>query len=514
MKNIITTLFVTFSLLSIGQSIQIDSSYATNGINKLEIVNGGDDQALLSAVQTDGKLLICGPSYNPSANNTYPFISRYLIDGTLDTTFNNTGKNILTALPSCMPYSMTIQSDGKIIIAGQDYFQGKLRGIVIRFHTNGQLDTTFNSTGYSRTLSSPYHHLGRSVSIQNNKIILAGYIEKSSSNNDFFATRFLNSGIVDSTFGTQGKIEKDFGGIDICRGITVQADNKIILTGFDQTNASPCIIRLLENGSEDVSFNSNWGTSIKYPYSFPYQSIVLDDEKILSLGFSWDSTTTKINLYAVRLLKDGTIDPSFATNGEFIFNLPGEDTYGIYGVQRADGNLVFVGNSGDISTQQMNVFAMGLTINGNIDLNFQDSGIFTHPLSNNYDLLNAVHLGTDSTIIATGYYNIASYTNKPVIIQFKIDGLIDNIAYLNQPVDFSIFPNPVSSGILQFENTSKTDLRISIHNLTGRIVFSNVKVAPGNQINLNIDFLQSGMYFLKAYSETTQELKTRSFVKQ
>jgi uncharacterized delta-60 repeat protein len=514
MKIFITSLFILISFLSFSQSVQIDSTYVLNGINKLEIVNGGDDQALLSAVQTDGKILICGPSYNPSANNTYPFVSRYLKNGILDSTFNNTGINVLSTLPTCSPYSMVIQNDGKIIIAGQEFYQGKLRGIVIRFTVDGQLDTSFNTTGYSRTANTSRDHFGRSVTMQNNKIILAGYIEKTSSNSDFFATRFLNSGLIDSTFGTNGFIEKDFGGKDICRGVTVQADKKLILSGFEQNSSSPNMVRLLENGSEDVSFSSNWASNDKYPYSFPYQSIVLEDDKILSLGFSWDSITSKINVYAMRLLPNGVKDLSFADNGEFMFNLPGEDTYGIYGLQRENGNIVIVGNSGTANTKQMDLFAIGLNSNGGIDSSFQDNGIYTTSISAKYDLLNAVHLGSNNTILATGYYNISSYTHKPVIVQFKIDKLIDNITPLEKLLNFSIYPNPLSSDIIRFENNSGSDLLVTIYNVTGELIYTNIKVDKGTLGTINLELLHSGIYFLKAYSETTREYKTIPFIKK
>lgn len=514
MKILITSLFTLCSFITFSQSVQIDSSYAQNGLNKLKIVNGGDDQALLSAVQADGKILICGYSYSPSANDTYPFVARYLKNGNPDSTFNTTGIQVLNTLPTCLVYSMVLQNDGKIVIAGQEYYQGKLHGIVIRFNTDGSLDTGFNSTGYSRTLNTSHHYFGRSVTMQNNKIVLAGYIEKSSSNNDFFATRFLSTGLIDSTFGTNGMIEKDFGGKDICRGITVQADDKIILSGFDQSNSSPNLIRLLANGNEDISFTSNWTSSSKYPYSFPYQSMILKDDKILSLGFAWDSTTAKINVYAMRLMPDGTKDQTFAHNGEFRFNLPGEDTYGIYGLERDNGNIVIVGNSGTASNKQMDLFAMGLNGNGTIDSSFQDNGIFSTSISPSYDLLNAVHLGADNTILATGYYNVASYTHKPVIVQFKIDKTINGVTSLNDGLDFSVYPNPLSSDILRFENHGKSDLKISIYNLTGELIYKDLSVGKGTTGTIHLESLQSGMYFLKSYSESTQESKTISFIKK
>ncbi|UTW66192.1 T9SS type A sorting domain-containing protein [bacterium SCSIO 12643] len=514
MKIFLTSLFTLISFLTFSQSVQIDSSYALNGLNKLKIVNGGDDQALLSAVQTDGKILICGSSYSPAANDTYPFVARYLKNGAPDSTFNTTGVQLLTTLPTCVAYSMVLQDDGKIIIAGQEYYQGKLHGIVIRFNTDGSLDTGFNTTGYSRTLNTSKHYFGRSVAMQNDKIVLAGYIEKSSSNSDFFAARFLSTGLIDSTFGTHGIVEKDFGGKDICRGLSVQTDDKIILSGFNQSNSSPNLVRLLANGNEDVSFTSNWTSSSKYPYSFPYQSIILNDDKILSVGFALDSTTSKINVYAMRLLPNGSKDQTFANNGEFLFNLPGEDTYGIYGLERDNGKIVIVGNSGTASNKQMDLFAMGLNSNGSIDSSFQDNGIFSTSISPSYDLLNAVHLGSDNTILATGYYNVASYTHKPMIVQFKIDKTINSVTTLNEGLDFSVYPNPLSSDILRFENKSGSDLVVNIYSITGELVYRDITIGKGTLGTINMESLHSGMYFLKSYSKNTQESKTISFVKK
>lgn len=513
MKNTITSFLLATSFFSFSQNVQVDSTYALNGINKLNIVSGADDQALFSAVQPDGKVLICGPSYNPAVNETFPFISRYLADGSLDTTFSSTGKQVLTNFATCAPQSVILQNDGKIILAGQDYFQSKLRGILIRLMPNGQIDSSFNSSGYVRTTVAFKDHFGRSVAMQDDKIILAGFIEQSSINSDFFATRFLASGKIDSTFGTDGIFEKDFGGMDICRGVTVQSDNKIILTGFDQNNASPNLIRLLPEGVEDGTFSGNWNGSSKYPYSFPYKSIVLEDDKILNIGFAWDSVTTKINLYVIRLLTDGTKDTSFGTQGEFRFNITGEDTYGIYGLERKSGKIVIVGNAGNASSKEMDLFAMGLNSDGSVDVNFQDNGIYQHRLSSNYDLLNCVHLASDSTLIATGYYSFASYTHKPVIVQFKMDDSVNGITPLNSPLNFSVFPNPLHSDVLQFENTSKESLSISIFNLTGQKVLGNLKVNPSSKGSINLEALKGGMYIIRVNSESSAASKTISIVK-
>lgn len=507
--KITTTFLSLFAIfISFGQTVSNDSSYVVNGINKLEIAAGSDDQSLLSAVQPDNKVLICGSTYSPSLNNTYPFVSRYLPNGDLDLTFNTTGINIVNSLATCSPYSMVLQDDGKIVLAGQYYSQGNVRGIVIRFNENGSLDSTFNQTGYNAISYASKDYYGRTVTMQNDEIILAGYIQKSSTNYDFFAARFLSSGIVDSTFGTNGVVEKDFGGIDICRGVAVQDDNKIILTGYEENSFSSNVIRLLVDGSEDVSFSAQLALNSQYLYSLPYQSLIQEDAKIINVGFSFDTNTGKINAYAIRLLPTGEKDVSFANNGEFIFNIPGEDTYGIYSAFYGD-KLIIVGNSGDAATNKMKLFAVGLNSNGSIDSTFLNNGIYTESLSNDYEILNAVHTNNDGKIIATGYFDEGGNWNKPVIVQFVADGL--SVAEFENDIQISIGPNPLTEEYLNIVNNSEYNLIYNIYNTSGEIVLENnvIDRQSSTEVELN---LSKGIYLVKFYSPEKKVSKTINLV--
>ena len=76
---------------------------------------------------------------------------RYNADGTLDTSFgpNGTGK-ILTPVgagtSSDQGYGVTVQADGKIVVAGQAAGNGTSTDFaVVRYNADGSLDTTFNA---------------------------------------------------------------------------------------------------------------------------------------------------------------------------------------------------------------------------------------------------------------------------------------------------------------------------------------------------------------------------------
>ena len=102
-------------------------------------------------------------------------------------------------------YAIAIQSDGKIVVAGRAYNAGD-DFAVVRYNTDGSLDTSFDSDGKVTTavLSATDRALG--VAIQSDgKIVAAGY-SYNGSNNDFAVVRYNTNGSLDTGFGTSGKV--------------------------------------------------------------------------------------------------------------------------------------------------------------------------------------------------------------------------------------------------------------------------------------------------------------------
>ena len=101
------------------------------------------------ALQADGKIVVAGYSFNGS---NYDFaVARYNADGSLDTTFNGTGKVITAAsafsgASEIMSQTSARQSDGKIVVAG--YANGAFA--MTRYQADGSLDTSFGGTGITR----------------------------------------------------------------------------------------------------------------------------------------------------------------------------------------------------------------------------------------------------------------------------------------------------------------------------------------------------------------------------
>ncbi len=119
---------------------------------------------------------------------------RYNIDGSLDTSFDDDGKVITSFGNSgARANAVAIQSNGKIVAAGLkgDNFKFAL----VRYNTNGSLDTTFNGTGIVIT-SMGNRSAAYAVAIQSDGKIVAAGIRKNGQNDndsDFAVARYIGA---------------------------------------------------------------------------------------------------------------------------------------------------------------------------------------------------------------------------------------------------------------------------------------------------------------------------------
>src|SRR5262249_57418328 len=97
------------------------------------------------AVQQDGKIVLAGEA---SLNGDRDFaLARYNGDGTLDASFGTGGKVTTTFGQNDVAFSVAVQPDGKIVTAGFGLF----RFALARYNSNGTLDPSFGTGGQRST---------------------------------------------------------------------------------------------------------------------------------------------------------------------------------------------------------------------------------------------------------------------------------------------------------------------------------------------------------------------------
>ena len=129
-------------------------------------VGSNNDFGQSVTTQSDGKTVVAGYSVNASGSYDFSLI-RLNANGSLDTSFNGTGKAIIDVGRSYdLAYSVTLQSDGKIVVAGTSSNGGNYDFSLIRLNANGSLDTSFNATGKAIIDVGGSYDLAFSVSLQ------------------------------------------------------------------------------------------------------------------------------------------------------------------------------------------------------------------------------------------------------------------------------------------------------------------------------------------------------------
>src|SRR5262249_24291568 len=134
-----------FALARYNPDGSLDTSFNGSG-TVTTAIGAGDDYASDVVLQPDGRLVAVGGSDNGS--HSHLALARSNPDGSPDTSFNGGGK-VPTALGpgDDYPGALVLQPDGKLVAAGESYNGSNYDFALVRYNADGSLDTSFNGTG-------------------------------------------------------------------------------------------------------------------------------------------------------------------------------------------------------------------------------------------------------------------------------------------------------------------------------------------------------------------------------
>ena len=110
----------------------------------------------------------------------------------------------------------------------------------------GDLDTSFDSDGKVTTEVGSTNDFARSVAIQSDGKIVAAGVSYNGNDDVFALVRYNTDGSLDTSFDTDGKVTTDFGSAnDFARSVTIQSDGKIVVAGYsdDGSNDDFALVR-------------------------------------------------------------------------------------------------------------------------------------------------------------------------------------------------------------------------------------------------------------------------------
>ncbi len=443
------------------------------------------------ALQPDGKIVIVG-TYPAGGHFSGYFIARYNAGGSLDTGFGGSGIITASAVPG--PYRLNaaggvaVQANGKIVALANTSNDdtGTTTFTLVRYNSNGSLDTSFNGTGAA--LASGDYNQGSALRLQADGKIVVGGTTSDKTAEHLAVWRYNPNGTLDRTFNGSGEASTNFaagdgvGAQDFSNSLTVQADGKIVLGGSTtdtQRHTFPGLVRFDPNGSLDTTFHGTGKvTTALASADFSPAGIALAGTRIVVAGQTYNATTSAFaallynadgsldtnfhpigkvstpvgasddfghaivvqkdgkilvagtasngsnrDFALVRYNADGTRDTAFDGNGEVLTDFNGVDAIG-YGVAlQADGKILVAGFTGNGFNDDFAVARYNP--DGSLDKTFNSTGLVTTDFAGRTDDASAVAVQPDGKIVVVGTVQVGSSSYVFGVARYNSNGTLD-----------------------------------------------------------------------------------------
>ncbi|MCQ3814016.1 MAG: hypothetical protein KTU85_06325, partial [Acidimicrobiia bacterium] len=385
----------------------LDSSFGfPAGLVFPRFTDGSDQQSGRAvAVADDGKIVVAGSqdtldedaASGGSLEDRQILVARYHRSGLLDTSFGRGGLARLDLTPTARAGSddltadsidaalaVDVQSDGKVVVAGESYrlfknaddvILAQTVAFVARFTATGALDTTFGTVvsgstrkGWFEVAPSGGVNVDEHAAFYALEVLADGKILAAGSRSFLpLIVRLTSSGGLDTTFSDDGMTTQSFFsavgvGDEHIFALDVQSDGKIVAggqgfreleTGIGSFAAFPAsgLMRLTADGTRDTTFGELsdpsdpasartgsvgvgelWGGGALGTRDNDIRGLeVLADGKIVVVGAAGTNRKsltsgkpfppTDARVALARFNENGTLDTSFATIGGARFEL-------------------------------------------------------------------------------------------------------------------------------------------------------------------------------------------------
>ncbi|MBI1814217.1 MAG: hypothetical protein HYR72_04515 [Deltaproteobacteria bacterium] len=174
------------------------------------------------------------------------------------------------------------------------------------------------------------------------------------------------------------------------------------------------------DGQLDRSFGASYNHSPKLPLQFAAALALQPDGKLVIAGSS--ANGSRYDLALVRCNSDGSLDPTFGTNG--LAKAPlGSTRYVARGlVLQSDGKLVVGGTTDGVTNAD---FALArFNADGSLDSTFGGTGVVTTAIGAADDALNSLVVQSDGKLVAAGTVFGASRSDFG-LARYAADGALD-----------------------------------------------------------------------------------------
>lgn len=422
--NTASSKFIYLLCLSISINISpvfsqtLDATFGNGG----KVITSINDTSTANdiAIQSDGKI-IAGGSIT-FGGSSFSALVRYNVDGSLDNTFGSGGKVIVRLKDRSLISSIAIQADGKVVAGGTAFgYSTNLFSdssyAILRFKMDGSIDSLFGNNGITTIkMSNGVGELKKLLIKPDGKILSAGSVSKPTFESIPLLVQLNEDGSLDSSFGTDGKVEQYIDDIEKITDIGLAKDGKILVSGQVKNweyIGDFALLRFLQNGHLDSSFDTNGVVKTDFndnrvnnlKVENAQGLVVLPDGSIVLTGHNLTSPAT----FALAKYKiNGSLDSTFGVDGKVITPIHSISGYANDVVAEESGNFFVSGYTAQGSNSDF-VIAKYFS-NGRLDSSYGRNSIDTTDFFGFSDIAYASVLQPDGKIVLAG--NAGNSNNK------------------------------------------------------------------------------------------------------
>ncbi len=261
-----------------------------------------------------------------------PFIAPLALSAQsfLDPTFG-TGGYVTLSVSNMFEqfHGIVVQPDGRIVVAGHAALSAKTHPLVARFTSDGVLDPSFSSGGWSLGPGPDWYDPGMyyGVALQpDGKIVCVGKAKLLPNTPiRILAVRYLPDGDLDPDFGEGGQVTflPPVGNVWMAFDVVITPSNKILIGGRADLDPSDhdelLVMQLQEDGSFDPGFGQGGYVAFHPGSPFTdcsaYDIALQSDGRIVLATKGVADEPGYVPFWSVRLLPDGTWDTSYGDGG-------------------------------------------------------------------------------------------------------------------------------------------------------------------------------------------------------
>jgi len=234
-----------------------------------------------------------------------------------------------------------------------------------------------------------------------------------------FSIVYAMPGALDPSFGSAGKLATDFGGYDAAFNVAVQYDGRIVVNGHSNSSGSNsdfAVARYYSDGTLDPSFDSDGKLVTDFGSDDQSRDIVIQpDGNIIVAGYASNGSN---NDFAVaRYNPDGSLDTSFDTDGKVITDFIGGEDSGNAVALQTDGKIVVAGGGSDLFT------VARYNPDGSLDTDFDGDGKVTTDLGTNDDAYGLAIQSDEKILVGGMVYNGTNFDFA--LVRYNPDGSLD-----------------------------------------------------------------------------------------